>query len=238
MTTHEINLLIERYLDGTTTPAEERELALAVQQPDAPPEWAIIAEMLGELTTDAALYDTIMAQRTPKPAPRLMKLWPWAAAACIALVMGLSYNYMRHDAPQEIAHTEPPKLPPKVQQAAPVEAPSSASETPLLASIPTEKPPLLERPLEVPDEAPEPPTEAPLLASISTEEPPFHERPLEVPDEAPDEAPDARLYLALLAEVEARALQAEQPELHLYRAIFDEIFVNIEQQSNRPELSL
>ena len=232
MTTHEINLLIERYLDGTTTPAEERELALAVQQPDAPPEWAIIAEMLGELTTDAAFYDALMAQRTPKPAPRLMKLWPWAATACIALVMGLSYNYMRHDAPQEIAHTEPPKLPPKVQQAAPVEAPSSASETPLLASIPTEKPASLE--LEVPDEAPEPTTEAPLLASISTEEPPFHERPLEVPDEAPD----ARLYLALLAEVEARALQAEQPELHLYRAIFDEIFVNIEQQSNRPELSL
>lgn len=254
MTTHEINLLIERYLDGTTTPAEERELALAVQQPDAPPEWAIIAEMLGELTTDAALYDNIMAQRAPQPAKqdatpakqdatpakRFVRLWPWAAAACVAVALGLSYNYIHRATPQEIAHTEPPQLPPKAKQAeapTPLEASEATADAPLIAAAETEEPPLPEPPRE----ASEATTDAPLIAAAETEEPPFLEPPREATDssitDTPD-TPDTRLYLALLAEVEARAFQIEQSEQRLYQPLLDEILANIQQQSNRPELSL
>lgn len=247
MTSREINLLIERYLDGATTPAEERRLALAVSAPDAPPEWAIIAEMLGELTTDAALYDDIMAQRAPQPAKqdatpakRLVRLWPWAAAACVAVALGLSYNYIHRATPQEIAHTEPPQLPPKVKQAeapTPLEASEATADAPLIAAAETEEPPLPEPPRE----ASEATTDAPLIAAAETEEPPFLEPPREATDssitDTPD-TPDTRLYLALLAEVEARAFQIEQSEQRLYQPLLDEILVNIQQHSNRPELSL
>lgn len=49
---------------------------------------------------------------------------------------------------------------------------------------------------------------------------------------------DQELYLALLAEVEARETQIEQQEQQSMRALFDELIYNIEQQPNRPELSL
>lgn len=251
MTSREINLLIERYLDGATTPAEERRLALAVSAPDAPPEWAIIAEMLGELTTDAALYDDIMAQRAPQPAKqdatpakqdatpakRFVRLWPWAAAACVAVALGLSYNYIHRATPQEIAHTEPPQLPPKAKQAeapTPLEASEATADAPLIAAAETEEPPLPEPPRE----ASEATTDAPLIAAAETEEPPFLEPPREATDSSITDTPDTRLYLALLAEVEARAFQIEQSEQRLYQPLLDEILVNIQQQSNRPELSL
>ena len=51
-------------------------------------------------------------------------------------------------------------------------------------------------------------------------------------------APDQALYLALLAEVEAREIQIEQQEQQSMRALFDELIDNIEQQPNRPELIL
>lgn len=63
MTYKETNQLIERYLDGLATPEEEQRLALEVAKADAPDEWKIIAAMLGELTTDEAIYDLMMAER-------------------------------------------------------------------------------------------------------------------------------------------------------------------------------
>lgn len=53
----DINILIERYLAGKTTPDEERQLALEVASEDAPAEWRAIANMLGELTLGEAMYD-------------------------------------------------------------------------------------------------------------------------------------------------------------------------------------
>ena len=50
--------------------------------------------------------------------------------------------------------------------------------------------------------------------------------------------PDQELYLALLAEVEAREIQIEQQEQQSMRNLFDELIDNIEQQPNRPELIL
>lgn len=85
MKSKDIEILIEKYLNGETTPEEEKALAVEVSRDDAPQEWKIIAEMLGELTIDEALYDKMMAERNKKP--RIMKLWPWVAAACVAAIL-------------------------------------------------------------------------------------------------------------------------------------------------------
>lgn len=85
MKSKDIEILIEKYLNGETTPEEEKALAAEVSRDDAPQEWKIIAEMLGELTVDEALYDNMMAERNKKP--RIMKLWPWVAAACVAAIL-------------------------------------------------------------------------------------------------------------------------------------------------------
>ena len=87
MTYNETEIMIQKYLNGETTTEEERLLALEVSQEDAPVEWKMIAEMLGELTIDEALFDQIMAERRQKPLT--MKLWPWVAAACVAAVVAV-----------------------------------------------------------------------------------------------------------------------------------------------------
>lgn len=81
----DIEILIEKYFNGETTPEEEKVLAAEVSRDDAPQEWKIIAEMLGELTVDEALYGKMMAERNKKPC--IMKLWPWVAAACVAAIL-------------------------------------------------------------------------------------------------------------------------------------------------------
>lgn len=81
----DIEILIEKYLNGETTPEEEKALAAEVSRDDTPQEWKIIAEMLGELTIDEALYDKMMAERNTKP--RVIKFWPWLAAACVAALL-------------------------------------------------------------------------------------------------------------------------------------------------------
>lgn len=67
MTYNQTELLIQKYLNGETSTEEERLLALEVSQEDAPLEWKMIAEMLGELTIDETLFDQIMAERRQKP---------------------------------------------------------------------------------------------------------------------------------------------------------------------------
>lgn len=87
MTKNDTEILIQKYLNGETTAEEERSLALEVSREDAPDDWKMIAEMLGELTIDEALFDQIMAERRQKP--RIMKLWPWVAAACVAAAVAI-----------------------------------------------------------------------------------------------------------------------------------------------------
>ena len=82
MTRNDTELLIQKYLNGETTAEEERLLALEVSREDAPEDWKIIAGMLGELTIDEALFDQMTAARKQKP--RIIRLWPWLAAACVA----------------------------------------------------------------------------------------------------------------------------------------------------------
>lgn len=79
-----VNELIDKYLDGRTSPDEERRLALEVSRPDAPAEWQVVGELLGELTLGEAIYDQTLAQRRRR---RVVLYIGWAVAACIAVVV-------------------------------------------------------------------------------------------------------------------------------------------------------
>ena len=66
MTDKEIQQLIDSYLEGTTSPEEERLLAHELLRHDIPEEWKAIRLMLGELAMGEAEYDNIMANRQKK----------------------------------------------------------------------------------------------------------------------------------------------------------------------------
>jgi hypothetical protein len=86
MTNKEIQQLINKYLEGETSPEEERLLALALQGDDMPEEWKTIRLMLGELTMGEAEYDAIMEQRKEKPSAILIALRTISSIAAIYLV--------------------------------------------------------------------------------------------------------------------------------------------------------
>lgn len=89
MTNKEIQQLINKYLEGETSPEEERLLALTLQGNDIPEEWKTIRLMLGELTMGEAEYDTIMEQRKQeqkKPSAVLVALRTITSVAAIYLV--------------------------------------------------------------------------------------------------------------------------------------------------------
>ena len=108
MTYNETEQLIERYLAGETTPEEERQLALEVSRPDASEDWKIIAEMLGTLTTDEALYDQMMESRRPvmKAKTKWVNLkWVWTAAAClVAIAITVPLVWSHQSTPDVVAY--------------------------------------------------------------------------------------------------------------------------------------
>ena len=109
MTYKETEILIQKYLNGETTAEEERLLALEVSRKDAPDDWKVIAEMLGELTVDEALFDQIMAERKQKP--RIIRFWPWVAAACVVALLVVFLGPPKEEMPNQpqIAKVEPKK---------------------------------------------------------------------------------------------------------------------------------
>ena len=117
---NETEILIQKYLNGETTAEEERLLALEVSREDAPDDWKVIAEMLGELTVDEALFDKIMAERKQKP--RFVRLWPWVAAACVAalLVVFLAPPREETSTQPQVAKVEPQKIEPEAKAVEPV----------------------------------------------------------------------------------------------------------------------
>lgn len=86
MTNEKIQQLINKYLEGETSPEEERLLALELQGDDQPEEWQAIRQMLGELTIGEAEYDNIMEQRKHKPSAVLIAIRTITSAAAIYLV--------------------------------------------------------------------------------------------------------------------------------------------------------
>ena len=96
MTNKDIQKLIDKYLAGETSPAEEQRLALALSQhQDLPEEWESVRLMLGELTLGEAEYDAIMAQRNTKPSALLIALRIISSVAAIYLI-GLFF-YLQHE---------------------------------------------------------------------------------------------------------------------------------------------
>ena len=86
MTNKEIQQLINKYMEGETSPEEERQLALELQGDDLPEEWKAIKMMLGELTIGEAEYDNIMEQRKHKPSALLIVIRTITSIAAIYLV--------------------------------------------------------------------------------------------------------------------------------------------------------
>ena len=87
MTNKETQQLIDKYLEGETTPAEEQQLARALQLcQELPADWQAVRLMLGELTLGEAAYDDIMAQRRHRPSALLIALRTILSAAAIYLV--------------------------------------------------------------------------------------------------------------------------------------------------------
>ena len=119
MTYKETEILIQKYLNGETTAEEEKLLALEVSREDAPEDWKVIAEMLGELTVDEALFDQIMAERKQKP--RLIRFWPWVAAACVVALLVVFLGPPKEETPNQpqIAKVEPKNTEPEVKAVEP-----------------------------------------------------------------------------------------------------------------------
>lgn len=89
MTNEKMQQLINKYLEGETSPEEERQLALELQGDDQLEEWQAIRQMLGELTIGEAEYDCIMEQRKEKqrkPSALLVAIRTISSMAAIYLV--------------------------------------------------------------------------------------------------------------------------------------------------------
>ena len=136
MTNKDTEILIQKYLNGETTAEEERMLAMEVTRENVPDDWKVIAEMLGELTVDEALFDQMMAERSRKS--RIVKLWPWVAAACVAALLIVFLGPPRKDAPSkpQIAKVETGQK----KKPLPQPLPREESKKPTLNSSRREKP--------------------------------------------------------------------------------------------------
>ena len=87
MTNKDIQQLIDKYLNGETSPTEERQLALELQQhQDLPEDWQAVSMMLGELMLGEAEYDAIVAQRKAKPSALIIALRTISSIAAIWLI--------------------------------------------------------------------------------------------------------------------------------------------------------
>ena len=86
MTDKNIQKLIDKYFEGATSPAEERQLAQELLRPDIPEEWQTIRLMLGELTMGEAQYDSIMAQHKQRPSAILIVIRIISSIAALYLI--------------------------------------------------------------------------------------------------------------------------------------------------------
>ena len=118
MTNKDIQNLIDKYLAGETSPAEEQMLALELQQrQDLPDDWQAVSMMLGELTLGEAEYDAIMAQRKVKPSALIIALRIISSVAAIYLVGLFFYLQQEPVAKVETAYNKVEKEQPAPQPA-------------------------------------------------------------------------------------------------------------------------
>ena len=144
MTQKDVNRLIDKYMEGETTPQEEHQLAIEVNRSDAPAEWKIIAEMLGDLTLGEALYDQTMAERKRVRIRRYIGWSIAAVAACLTLwfVLGkLSIPTLQQDTAPQIAQQPKPVVKPeaKEKEVSTVLTPASPAEEQVAYNAPTKR---------------------------------------------------------------------------------------------------
>ena len=117
MTGKDIQQLTDRYLAGATSPAEERQLALALRQRgELSEEWQAVSLMLGELTAGEAEYDAIMAGRRTRPSAVVVALRIMLTAAAVYLVGLFLWLQQEPTEPVRLADTQHPS--PNTQQPA------------------------------------------------------------------------------------------------------------------------
>ena len=126
MTNKDIQQLIDKYLAGETSPAEELQLASSLQHCDnITDEWQAVSIMLGELTQGEAEYDRIMASRksaSSRPSAAIITLRIISSVAAVYLV-GLFIWLQLQPAPKaQMAYT------PKVEQTQPAPHPAYCTE--------------------------------------------------------------------------------------------------------------
>ncbi len=126
MTNKDIQQLIDKYLAGETSPAEELQLTSELQHCDnISDEWQAVSIMLGELTQGEAEYDRIMASRksaSSRPSAAIITLRIISSVAAVYLV-GLFIWLQMQPAPKaEMAYS------PKVEQSQPAPQPAYCTE--------------------------------------------------------------------------------------------------------------
>ena len=199
MTIKETNQLIDKYLEGKTSPTEEQRLALEVSREDAPEEWLIIREMLGELTLSEAIYDHEMRSRKRR---RWMHYGGWSIAASIALCLAMnSMLPIGSDEGREIAPTESKVM-------AEVIVPETMETTPVIEGIiPIQE----ETPIEIPVEVKT--TPKPKIAKATVVDVPVNE-PLEQKDNIEEEVTSSIEYLR--AQVTEADLEKVEKDFELW----------------------
>ena len=202
MTILETNQLIDKYLEGKTSPEEERQLALEVNRADAPQEWLIIREMLGELTLGEAIYNKEMKSRKRR---RRLYYSGWGIAASLLLCLAMSGLF-----PKEVQEKQPVEVPKTTMMAeATVAEPIEESPTPAVPAVqPEPKEPVIKR-VEVKNAPAAKAVEAPVTVEPAT--------PVEVSSPTAIEALRAQVDEAALAMVEEKFEQWQ-----LYQSIQQE----------------
>ena len=99
MTDKHIQKLIDRYLEGATSPEDEKRLARELLREDIPTDWQAVRMMLGQLAMGEAEYDAIMAKRRQKPSAVLIAIRTISSIAAIFLV-GLFF-FVNAETPQQ-----------------------------------------------------------------------------------------------------------------------------------------
>ena len=104
----DIQTLIDKYLEGVTSPLEEQQLALALEgRKDLPEDLQAVRLMLGELTLGEAEYDAIMEQAKGKPSAMLVTLRIILSSAAVWLIGLFLYQQILLPESQASAKEEP-----------------------------------------------------------------------------------------------------------------------------------
>ena len=123
MTNKDIQKLIDKYLAGETSPAEEQRLALALSlHQDLSEEGESVRLMLGELTLGEAEYDAIIKEHSRKPSALIIALRIISSVAAIYLIGLFFYLQQEPVAKVETAYNN------KVEEKQPAPQPEYCTE--------------------------------------------------------------------------------------------------------------